>query len=341
MQVIVAEENQSGRWDDFIARKETSFNYHRWPWKAVIERTFGWRPYYLMAIEDGTVSGVLPLFWQTSKLFGKILCSIPFFSQAGVVADSDAARDALISEGLRMARDFGASYFELRHRGISVPQLDARTNKVMLACDVYPSAEQIMQRLTTKMRTNVRRALKTELEVEFGGAEFLDDFYRIFSLRMRELGTPVYSRRFFELILKTFPKQAFICRILNQKKPISVALLTGYRNLMEVNWSASDPAAMSLRPNIFLFWHLQCFAGRQGYSIFDFGRSSIGSGTYNFKLQWGAEPVQLYWNYWTPSGKPNELNPENPKYAAAIRLWKKMPLRMTQLLGPMVARHLP
>lgn len=341
MQVTVAEENQISLWEAFVAQNHASLNYHRWRWRTVIERAFGWRPYYLMAIENGAVSGVLPLFWQASRLFGKIFCSIPFFSQAGVLAQSDAARDALIGEGLRMARDFRADYFQLRHRGTTVPQLDARTNKLMLACEVYPDADQIMQRLSTKMRTNVRRALKTELEVEFGGAELLDDFYRIFSLRMRELGTPVYSRHFFRLILETFPGEAFVCRILNRKTPVSAAILTGYRDVLEVNWSASDPAALALRPNMFLFWHLQCFAGSQGYSIFDFGRSSTNSGTYNFKLQWGAQPVQLYWNYWTPSSKAPELNPDNPKYAAAIRLWKRMPLKLTQLVGPLVARHLP
>lgn len=243
MQVIVAEENQRGLWDAFVAQNQASVNYHRWRWRAVIEKAFGWRPYYLMAIENGGVSGVLPLFWQSSRLFGKILCSIPFFSQAGVLSESDVARDALISEGLRMARDFNADYLELRHRGRTVPQLDARTNKFMLARDVYPDAEQVMQRLSTKMRTNVRRALKTELEVEFGGAEMLDDFYRIFSLRMRELGTPVYSSHFFRLILENFPGETFVCRILNRKTTISAALLTGYRNVMEVNWSASDRGA--------------------------------------------------------------------------------------------------
>ncbi|HEV2488853.1 MAG TPA: FemAB family XrtA/PEP-CTERM system-associated protein [Candidatus Acidoferrales bacterium] len=341
MRVTVATENESNLWNSFVEQHEACVNYHRWPWKRVIEQALGWRSHYLMAVDKEMVKGILPLFWQKSALFGTIFCSIPFFSQAGVVAEDEEVQDALLLEAIRIARDLKAEYLELRQRGIALSKMNSKKNKAMLVCDVYPDMARNMQRLTTKMRTNVRRALKTSLIAEFGGSELLEDFYRIFSLRMRELGTPVYSQRFFEVIFENFPKEAFTCRVRNQGKTISGAIVTGYRRIMEVNWSASDPSALALRPNIFLFWNLLNFVGRQGYSVFDFGRSSVGSGTYNFKLQWGAQPVQLYWNYWTPSGRSLDLSPDNPKFRAAIWLWKRMPLVFTQLVGPFIARHLP
>jgi FemAB-related protein (PEP-CTERM system-associated) len=267
---------------------------------------------------------------------------VPFFSQAGLVAATDEARDALLTEATCIARELKVDYLEMRHRVRPLPGMHSKDNKVMLVCGVHADPEQNMQQLVTKMRTNVRRTLKSGLAAEFGGKELLDDFYRVFSLRMRELGTPVYSRKFFETICENFPTETFVCRILHRGTTISGAFLTGYRDLVEVNWSASDPGALALRPNMFLFWNLLCFAGQKGYSTFDFGRSSVGSGTYNFKLQWGARPVQLHWNYWTPSGeKALELNPENSRYRAAIWLWKRMPLTLTQCFGPSIARSLP
>jgi FemAB-related protein (PEP-CTERM system-associated) len=342
MQVIVASEKDSDRWQSFVEQNQICFNYHRWNWKHVIEKVFKWRSFYLMAEKNSSVQGILPLFWHTSSLFGSVLCSVPFFSQAGLVSRTEEARDALLSEATSIACDVKADYLELRHRENPLPGMHCKKNKVMLVCDVYGDAERNMQQLVTRMRTNVRRSLKSGLTAEFGGKELLDDFYRMFSLRMRELGTPVYSRQFFETICEYFPAQTFVCRILHRGKTIGGAFLTGYRDLMEANWSASDPGALDLRPNMFLFWNLLCFAGERGYSTFDFGRSSVGSGTYNFKLQWGARPIQLYWNYWTPSGeKALELNPENPKYRAATWLWKRMPLALTQLFGPPIARSLP
>lgn len=341
LHVIVASENQSLLWEDFADHHVDCLNYHRWSWKKIIENTSAWRPFYLMAIDDDTVCGILPLFWQKSVMFGKLLCSIPYFSHAGIVAKNEETQSALVIEAMRIAKDLKADHLELRQRRIAIPNMKTKKNKVMLACEIYPDAERNMMRLSTKMRTNVRRSLKSGLRAEFGGSELLRDFYRVFCLKMRELGTPVYSQRFFEAIIETFPDETFVCRILNDEKIIGAAFLTGYRNSIEVNWSASDPAALALRPNIFLFWNLLCFAGQKGYSVFDFGRSSMGSGTYNFKLQWGALPIELNWNYWAPSGIAVDVSPDNPKYRVAIGLWRRMPLVFTQFVGPVIARHLP
>jgi serine/alanine adding enzyme len=342
MRVLVANEEDAGRWDAFVNSHAQCFNYHRWVWRRVIEQAFRLPTYYLFAEENGLLQGILPLVWQKSFLFGNLLCSLPFFSQAGIAAGTEKARDALLEEAIRTARELKVRYLELRHREESLSKLHVKRSKVMLVRDVYPESDQIMEGLSTKMRTNVRRSLKSGFVAEFGGRELLDSFYKVFCLRMRELGTPVYSRRFFEAIVENMPEQTYICRISHSGKLAGGAFLTGYRGLIEVNWSASDPAASSLRPNMFLFWSLLCFAGQQGYSVFDFGRSSIDSGTYNFKLQWNASPINLYWNYWTPDGREVlELNPENPRYRNAIGVWKKMPLIATQLLGPPIARCLP
>ena len=75
---------------------------------------------------------------------------------------------------------------------------------------------------------------------------------------------------------------------------------------------------------------------------FDFGRSSPDSGTYRFKEQWGAQPHQLYWYYWMKDGRAvPQLNPQNPKYALAIRLWQQLPVVVANVLGPYIVKHLP
>ncbi|MFZ0921867.1 MAG: FemAB family XrtA/PEP-CTERM system-associated protein [Candidatus Acidiferrales bacterium] len=338
----VATDKDSAKWDSFVTAHSRCVNYHRWSWKYVIEQAFGWQAFYLIAAENGEISGILPLICLKSKLFGSLLCSLPFFSEAGLVADTPVACEALLAETMRIAQDVKAEYVELRHREESPVAWPAKTNKVTLECDVYPEAEQNIQRLSTKMRTNVRRSLKLGLEAEFGKGEFLDDFYEVFCFKMRELGTPVYSRKFFAAVLKHFPDETFVCRVRHQEETIGAGFLTSWRGTMEANWSAALPRAMSLRPNMFLFWQMLCFAGQQGCRTFDFGRSSIGSGTYEFKQQWGARVVPLHWNYWNVSGKQViELNPENPRYRAAIWAWQRLPVSLTKWIGPPIARCLP
>src|ERR1700691_1083766 len=184
MQVRLAAENDSAAWDKFVASHDRCVNYHRWAWKHVIEQAFGWKAFYLMAEEEGKIVVVLPLVWLNSKLFGNLLCSLPFFSQAGVVADTPAANESLLKESIRVAQDGNAEYIELRHREEAPVSWPAKRNKVTLECDVFPDTDENMQHLSTKMRTNVRRSLKLGLEAEFGQRELLEDFYGVFCRKM-------------------------------------------------------------------------------------------------------------------------------------------------------------
>ncbi len=342
MKVLLANESDSVRWQQFIETHPSSTNYHRWQWRQVVQRAFGWSSFYFLAEEDGKICGMLPLVWLKSRIFGNLLCSVPFFSHAGIVADAKESQAELLAAAIDLARKLKASYVELRHRQRLSLGLLSKTSKNTLVCDLFADQEELLRRLTTKMRTNVRRAMKTGLRAEFGGDELLDDFYEVFGLKMRELGTPVYGKAFFAEILRTFPGESYVCRIRHEGRTVAAAFLTGYRDSVEANWSASPQQFLHLRPNMFMFWSLLCFAGQKGYRVFDFGRSTVGSGTYEFKLQWNTRPQPLFWDYWTPSGAPApELNPENPRYKLAIWAWRKMPLFLTKLLGPPIARCLP
>ena len=93
---------------------------------------------------------------------------------------------------------------------------------------------------------------------------------------------------------------------------------------------------------MFLYWSALELTCERGYRLFDFGRSTPGEGTYRFKEQWGAKPVQLYWHYWMKKDGPiPELNPKNPKYRMAIKIWKKLPVGLTRLIGPEIVKNLP
>jgi hypothetical protein len=93
---------------------------------------------------------------------------------------------------------------------------------------------------------------------------------------------------------------------------------------------------------MFLYWTALSFGCESRFGTFDFGRSTVGGGTYRFKSQWGAQPRQLHWHYWLKNGGAlPELNPQNPKYAMAVRLWQKLPLTVTNWLGPSIVSKLP
>src|SRR6185437_11034390 len=246
--VLLATDADAPLWDEFVSRREQGVNYHRWGWRKVIEEAFRWKSCYLVAKENGSICGILPLAENRSRVFGHLLCSLPFFSEAGIVADLPTVANALAEKAVRIAKRSGAEYVELRHAHETALSWPAKTNKVTLVCDVFADPEENMQHLSTKMRTNVRRSLRAGLEAEFGGREFLDDFYEVFCRKMRELGTPPYAKRFFELILTAFPQDAFVCRVRHSRKTVGAAFLTGYGQSIEANWSACAADALVLRP---------------------------------------------------------------------------------------------
>ena len=329
-------------WDQFVNSHTQCSNYHRWGWKRVIENSFHWPTFYLMATEDGTVLGILPLAWQKSWMFGSFLTSLPFLNCGGVVGESQSAKEALVAEAIALAQRLRAKHLELRHRLNPELRLPTKTHKVAVVRRVEPDAEKMWAALPHKVRTDIRKGMKSGLTAEFGGEDLLDAFYGVFARNMRDLGTPVYGRHFFSEILKTFPRDTYICIVRHQGKPVASSFLMGHRGTLEAAWSSSLYSYVSMKPNMFLYWRTLSFAGERGYQLFDFGRSSIGSGTHRFKKQWGSQDVPLYWVYWVPEGADlPELNPENPRYRLAIWLWQRLPVSVTKLVGPAIVKRLP
>lgn len=335
-------EADAERWQAFVNSHPGCTNYHRWNWKTVIEKSFDWPTFYLAAIEGKELRGILPIVWQKSWLFGSFLTSMPFLNAGGIVAESDSIQQALLHEGIGLAKRIGAKHLELRQREDHQFSLPARTNKVTVVLSVEQDSERMWKALSTKMRTKIRKSMSFGLSAEFGGLELLDDFYRVFSKNMRDLGTPVYGRNFFSEILRTFPLDTHLCVVRREGVPVATSFLSGFRDRIEAVWSSSDREYLSLKPNFYLYWNLLCFAGQRGYRLFDFGRSSKGSGTHEFKLQWGGKTIPLHWVYWLSEGRNlPQINPENPKYRMSILAWRRLPLAVTKAIGPRIGRCLP
>jgi FemAB-related protein (PEP-CTERM system-associated) len=199
-----------------------------------------------------------------------------------------------------------------------------------------------MKAFPSKLRSQIRRPQKEGMTARVGGIELLGEFYRVFSRNMRDLGTPVYGKAFFRTILETFPKETAICSVSWNENVVAAGLVYAFREVIEIPWASSDRRYDRLSPNMLLYSTVLEYACQHGYKVFDFGRSSVDSGTYRFKQQWGAQQHQLYWYYWLAAGQDiPQLNPENPKYKAAIALWQYLPLPLTNFLGPHIVKYLP
>ncbi|MBI5643625.1 MAG: FemAB family PEP-CTERM system-associated protein [Deltaproteobacteria bacterium] len=331
------------RWEDFVEASPDSSLYHRISWKGVIERSFGHKSYYLMAEDhSGAVIGVLPLVHLQSFYFGSFFVSLPYFNYGGVCAATEDARAILIKEAISLASKNNASHIELRHTSDHFDELPSKKAKVSMLLDLPDTIEGLSRSFSSKLRSQIKRPEKEGMRSVIGKGNELENFYSVFARNMRDLGTPVYSKGFFKNILDAFPEASWICTVFHGDTPVASGFLAGFKDRLEIPWASSLREYNRYSPNMLLYWSVLKFACENGYKVFDFGRCTPGENTYKFKEQWGAKPLTHHWHYWMRGGRElPELNPSNPRYRAAIGIWKKLPLSITKLLGPMIVKNIP
>lgn len=329
-------------WQSFVDSQPQANVYHDARWCALIKSNFGHNPQYITCKKpNGELCGVFPTVHLSSKLFGTFLVSMPYFNYGGPLSGYPLVAEKMMEYATQVGLNLGCTHLESRETCKREPWL-CKQHKVTMILPLPESDEELDKQLGTKVRAQVKRAAREELEYSIGGIELLSEFYRVFSRNMRDLGTPVYSKQFFSSILESFSEEASLAIVKHQGKPVAVGFLLAYKDKLEIPWASSLRSANPLGANMFMYRQILRTAIEQKYEFFDFGRSSIGANTYKFKKQWGAKEHPLYWHYWlSDSDELPELNPNNPKYKLVISLWQKLPVSVANLIGPMLVKNLP
>jgi FemAB-related protein (PEP-CTERM system-associated) len=269
------------------------------------------------------------------------MTSIPFFNYGGALAVSPEVALSLMDRARALAQEQRCSFLELRDARPQPGNWRVRTDKVSMILRLPADTAALSKQLGSKLRSQIKRAERENPSVRCGGAELLADFYQVFCRTMRDLGTPVYPRRFFEAIFKAFPQECLLVVVYRSGRPAAAGFLVMSRGHAEIPWAAcredDKPAGFNMR----LYWEVLTAAIERGCTQFDFGRSTIDSGTYKFKRQWGADPLQLYWHRW--ERKPQEAGggAEGGLMRHATRVWRHLPLSVANILGPIVSPGLP
>lgn len=330
------------KWDTFVTAHPLGSVYHLSPWQQIFDENCGRGTEYLLAEDNGAVKGILPLVSFRSFLFGSFFVSLPWTNYGGLLSESEEASRLLVDEAVNLGKRKRAKMIELHSVGESPSPLVAQNLKVSMRLELPANPEDLWRVFPAKLRSQIRRPEKDGLYAEFGGVEKLDDFYSVFARNMRDLGTPAFPQSFFRKILETF-EVARICCVYADLRPVAAGFLIAFKDRLEIPWASSLRSFNKQSPNMLLYWQCIKFACEQSYTYFDFGRSTPNGPHFRFKAQWGAQPVPLNWHYWQADDRPfrRELSPENPKYRAAIRLWKWLPFPFTRIAGPVLARSIP
>lgn len=334
-----------GDWDAYVTGHADASAWQLAAAVGIGAASFGLRSFFLGARDTGgRLRGVLPVVEQRLVPWTRCLVSLPFCTYGGVLADDEAALAALLRGVEDLADKRRAEQIVLRHsRPMPTVSWAQSMDKVSMVLQLPDSVAELQKKLGSKLRSQIRRVDRENPEVRIGGAELLADFYPVFCSVMRDLGTPVYPLRFFAAVCAALQSRVSVVVIYLGGRPVSGAILVQWRDGMEVPWAATLGEVKSLSVNMRLYWELLQLALARGCRFFDFGRSSVDAGTYRFKSQWGAQPVQLYWHCWSQRGSGAVAGPPNERarLALAVRLWSRMPLPLANRLGPIISPNLP
>ena len=336
-----AQEGDAAAWDAFVfALPEATF-FHRFGWKRVLNRAFGHRTHFLLAERDGRIEGVLPLAEMKSRLFGHSLVSLPFCVYGGIAAATPEARAALDARAQALARELGVGHLEYRDR-------DRPHDESWPGTDLYvtfrkaidPDVEANMLAIPRKQRAMVRKGIKNELQTEREPG--VDGFFAVYADNVRRHGTPALPKRYFALLRQEFGPD---CDVLLVRAPngqvVSGVLSFYFRDEILPYYAGDALEARGLAANDFKYWELLRGACERGLRVFDYGRSKVGTGPYDFKRNWGFEPQPLHYRYQLVTAeRVPENNPNNPKYRLFIKAWQRLPLPMANFIGPYIVRNL-
>lgn len=327
------------RWDEFVENCPTATFFHLSGWKQAVEGVFGYSTQYLYAEEGGAIQGVLPLALIRSWIFGSALISVPFCVYGGIAARTEEAYGALQAEGARLAEGLGVDYLELRNRDLLSGKYPSKDLYVTFRRSISSVVEENMKAIPRKQRAMVRKGIQAGLRSELDGN--VDRFFAIYSVSVRNLGTPVLPRKWFETIMKIFSGRCEVLTITLDGRPLSSVMSYYFRDEVLPYYGGGTLEARRHRANDFMYWELMRRAGSRGVSEFDFGRSKVGTGPYNFKKNWGFAPKPLHYEYFLVKAKQvPHISPMNPKYRIFVKMWRYMPLSLSRVVGPLLSRYL-
>ena len=151
----------------------------------------------------------------------------------------------------------------------------------------------------------------------------------------------MFSRRYLAALQQAFGADCEILTVMHGDRAVASCLSFYFRDEVLPYYGGGTLAARELAGNDFMYWEVMERARERGSRLFDYGRSKRGTGSYEFKRYWGFEPEPLYYEYFLVKGATvPDLSPVNPRYERLIAAWRRLPLWVSRLAGPPLAKYL-
>lgn len=339
-------------YDAYVSGHPSASPYHSSAWLSAIESAYQHMAWLVTVHNDSCLCGVLPLVEINRPIGRRSLISLPFCDLGGVLADDDNVKHLLLSEAQLLGATCKVSELEVREGGevLQEPAVDdlSGNRKVRMLCNLPSSSDALFKSYKPKLRSQIRKAEKNGLRAEVRtDIEAVHHFYEVFARNMRRLGSPVHSREWFLELKRAYGDRMLVGLVFLEDRPVGGGIVLTAGSRASIPWASTLEQFNSLAPNMLLYWSLLSHVCDRGCSLFDFGRSTLGEGTYRFKKQWGARPYELNWARW-PIGRKSGQDSEQsnlPHRISDLRplvegIWRCLPLAVANWIGPKLRRYI-
>lgn len=343
MRVERCTEAHRSDWNLFVSASAAASFYHRFEWQEINRLCFGHSSCYLGVYDDHDVlTGVFPVVHVKSRLFGDLACSMPFVNYGGPCATSEEAEHRLLDEARCVAEEWDVEFLEIRSRHHLGPEFPTSEHKVSMTVELDREPDLLWRAFKTDHRRDIRRGYKRGFVARFGQADLLDDFYAVLAEAWRDMGTPIYRKRYLQAVVAAFPAHARLCVVYDGREPAAASFQAYHGDTAEGLWLGTRARYRDQFAGYVLYWEILKDAAGYGCRRFHLGRSTVQSGGETFKRKWNATPNQLYWQYVLRrrTDMPR-INVTNPKYQLAMWAWRHLPVALTTRVGPPIAGGIP
>ena len=327
--------------DRFVQQSPAGTFFHLSPWRSVVRQVLGHESYCFVARREAGITGIFPISLVRNRLFGDSLVSLPLAVYGGICADDPDSYGGLLKAASEWAQRQKVKYLEMRNLAEPFPTaLPGRDLYVTFTQELTPGPEKLLHNLPRDTRYMVRKSLKAGLD--WTEDLTLEEFYELYARSVHHLGTPVFSRKLFAQLRSHFPRQCRVFGVRKGKHAIAGVMCFYFRDRVMPYYGASLAEFNRDAPNNFMYWNVMAQSCQEGFRVFDFGRSKLGSGSYQFKASWGMQVSPLPYRYVLVQARDiPHLSPVDRKFSAPIALWKKLPFAWTKILGPPLIRWIP
>ena len=335
---------EASNWDAGLASQNhpaRSF-FHSSAWANVLTETYGYKPFYFVTSERGSLHSLLPLMEIPSRLTGKRAIALPFTDNCDPLCTDRTGFKDLFHNAIELGKLRGWKYLEFRggHKLFNgtTPSLSFYGHSLDLPTD----ENTLFGQLKSPTRRAIRKAEKSGVRVEFStSAEAMDNFYSLHCKTRKRHGLPPQPHSFFKNIQKHILAKDLGMVLLARwkKQPVAGAVFFHTGGSAIYKFGASDEAFQHLRGNNLVMWEaLRCFL-RRGVKKLDFGRTSINNeGLRKFKLAWNAREKSIgYFRYSIPQEKFVSAQDESPGWHN--RVFNALPSFVSRTIGNLLYRH--